>query len=314
MRGRKNKPVPHEDTHRWMVSYADFITLLFAFFVVMYAISSVNVSKYKSLAEGMQTAFDSKASPKSGGPTSTQDSKSTVKTNINEKDQFNQLVKALSALQDSDYHMNPQDGFVELDIKAGALFDSGSANLRPVAIIKLMKLASIIKSLPYPIAIEGYTDNMPIDTEQYPSNWELSSARAASVARSLASFGVEQTRLSVTGYGEQYPIADNANEEGRSKNRRVNVIIAKDKTVPRLINPAISIKEQKQSAVIKPKTNETPAPTSIVGPTTEKPAGPNNAPTAPEAAPQAAPKTPEQPAPSTSAEPTTTNNNNEVSP
>lgn len=313
MRGRKNKTIAHEDTHRWMVSYADFITLLFAFFVVMYAISSVNVSKYKSLAEGMHTAFESKNYDKSVKKISTKEhGKSSVKSPTKGNDQFDQLIKSLSALQDSDYHMNPQDGYVELDIKAGALFDSGSADLRPFAVIKLMKLASIIKTLPYPIAIEGYTDNQPIDTAQYPSNWELSAARAASVARCLSSFGVVQTQLSVTGYGEQYPLADNATEDGRSRNRRVNVIIAKDKTVPRLINPAISIKENKQSVVIEPKKLETPTETSIVGPTKARttPVDSNNA----------APKTVETPADSSKVEsktpvqdsktePTTVNNN-----
>lgn len=269
MRGRKNKAVPHEDTHRWMVSYADFITLLFAFFVVMYAISSVNVSKYKSLAEGMNSAFTSKSKGQSVADVAQtkKDMKTAVESPIKDKDQFNQLIKALSALQDSDYHMNPQDGWVELDIKANALFDSGSANLRPVAVLKLMKLASIIKTLPYSIAIEGYTDNMPIETEQYPSNWELSSARAAAVARTLSSFGVNQKQLSVTGYGEQYPVADNGSEEGRAQNRRVNVIIAKDKTVPRLLDPSISsvkrpqtsnlpVKLEKPQAVTTPTNND----------------------------------------------------------
>ncbi|KTC85748.1 OmpA family protein [Legionella drozanskii] len=253
MRGRKNKVVPHEDTHRWMVSYADFITLLFAFFVVMYAISSVNVSKYKSLAEGMNSAFTSKSKGQSVSTLAQtkKDMKPAVDSPIKDKDQFNQLIKALSALQDSDYHMNPQDGWVELDIKANALFDSGSADLRPVAVLKLMKLASIIKTLPYSIAIEGYTDNMPIETEQYPSNWELSSARAAAVARTLSSFGVNKKQLSVTGYGEQYPVADNGSEEGRAQNRRVNVIIAKDKTVPRLLDPSIS-------TVKRPSTTDLP--------------------------------------------------------
>ncbi|ARG97958.1 OmpA family protein [Legionella micdadei] len=254
MRGRKSKnSVPHEDTHRWMVSYADFITLLFAFFVVMYAISSVNVSKYKSLAEGMHSAFTSKGEGQSVSNVAqtTKELKKAVESPINEKDQFNQLIKALSDLQDSDYQMNPRDGWVELDIKAGALFDSGSADLRPIAVVKLMKLASIIKSLPYPIAIEGYTDNMPIDTEQYPSNWELSSARAAAVARTLTSFGVDQKQMSVTGYGEQYPVASNDTEEGRALNRRVNVIIAKDKAVPRLLDPSMSLTNKNPSNEVK---------------------------------------------------------------
>lgn len=242
---RKNKRVEQEDTHRWMVSYADFITLLFAFFVVMYAISSVNVSKYKSLAEGMHTAFTKKTNEKGiTNIASKEASRTAVDNQINQQDQFNELIKALSDLQDSDYQMNPQNGWVELDIKAGALFDSGSAELRPIAMIKLMKIAEILKKLPYPIALEGYTDNVPIDTPQFPSNWELSSARAAAVARSLTTFGVDSTKISVTGFGEQYPVADNHTEEGRAKNRRVNMVIAKDKTVPRLLNPEATVRDE----------------------------------------------------------------------
>ncbi|KTD12151.1 OmpA family protein [Legionella jamestowniensis] len=266
MQGRKKKADSHEDAHRWVVSYADFITLLFAFFVVMYAISSVNVSKYKSLAQGMHSAFAKKGDKKPlDEPPKLKDPNSPEATS-NPKDPFGELVKSLAELQDSDYQMNPQDGWIELDIKAGALFESGSAELRPIAFVKLMQIADVIKKLPYPIALEGYTDNVPIYTSQYPSNWELSAARAASVARMLTMFGVGQSRITVTGFGEQYPIADNTTEEGRSKNRRVNMIIAKDKTVPRLLNPAIIMKapklvadEEEEDLTInkKTKTNNT---------------------------------------------------------
>lgn len=135
--------------------------------------------------------------------------------------------------------MNSQEGWIELDIKAGSLFDSGTADLTPQAILKLMQLAGKIKDLPYTIVVEGYTDNIPIETPQYPSNWELSAARAASVGRALNSFGVSSDRILVTGYGEQYPIADNSTDEGRGENRRVNIIIVKDRTVTRMFNPQV---------------------------------------------------------------------------
>ncbi|KTD16496.1 flagellar motor protein MotB [Legionella jordanis] len=242
--GRKKKADDHQDAHRWVVSYADFITLLFAFFVVMYAISSVNVSKYKSLAQGMHSAFAQKGDKKpSEDPTNPKEPNSPT-ANKNSDDPFGELVKSLANLQDSDYQMSPQDGWIELDMKAGALFESGSADLRPIAFVKLMQLAGVLQQLPYPIALEGYTDNMPISTAQYPSNWELSAARAASVARLLTIFGVGQGRITVTGFGEQYPVADNSTDEGRAQNRRVNMIIAKDKSVPRLLNPAIIMKNQ----------------------------------------------------------------------
>lgn len=285
MRGRKSKAVAHEDTHRWMVSYADFITLLFAFFVVMYAISSVNVSKYKSLAEGMHSAFTKKGKHQSVAEiASRKEAKSALENPIQEKDQFNELIKALSDLQDSDYHMNPQDGWIELDIKAGALFDSGSADLRPIAVVKLMQLADVIRKLPYPIALEGYTDNVPINTPQYPSNWELSSARAASVARCLTTFGVDQSRITVTGFGEQYPVADNGTEEGRAMNRRVSLIIAKDRTVPRLFNPEMSYKvdQSADNGQTKAKedkavdNNQTEIPNAVDNSQTEIPNKDNN--------------------------------------
>lgn len=239
MRSRKGKTTDkHEDTHRWVVSYADFITLLFAFFVVMYAISSVNVSKYKSLAEGMHSAFSQTG--KKHAQVQNSVSKDAQKASAVDLDAFDDLEKKLAELQDSDYHTNRQNGWIEMDIKSEALFDSGSADLKPLAIIKLMKLANVLKASPYPIALEGYTDNIPISTPQYPSNWELSSARASAVARILTTYGVDPGRITVTGYGEQYPVADNISEEGRTRNRRVNMIIAKDNTIPRLHNPALS--------------------------------------------------------------------------
>lgn len=249
MSRRKAKAVPHEDTHRWMVSYADFITLLFAFFVVMYAISSVNVSKYQSLAHGMHNAFNQKGSQHAPVSSKSPNNGLAASTGSKaaEENAFKALERQLGELQDADYKVNRQEGWIELDIKAGALFDSGSADLRPEAIIKIMKIAKIIKDLPYPVALEGYTDDIPISTPQYPSNWELSSARASALARCLTSFGVQPHRLSVTGFGEQYPMAENTSEEGRSKNRRVNMVIARDKSVSRLLNPEISLIDRQHS-------------------------------------------------------------------
>ncbi|KTC86398.1 OmpA family protein [Legionella brunensis] len=258
MHGRKKKADSHEDTHRWVVSYADFITLLFAFFVVMYAISSINVSKYKSMAQGMHSAFAKKGDKKPVVDEANPKEPISPTATSTPKDPFGELVRSLANLEDSDYQMNPQDGWVELDIKAGALFESGSAELRPIAFVKLMQIADVIRKLPYPIALEGYTDNLPISTSQYPSNWELSAARAASVARMLTMFGVAQSRITVTGFGDQYPVADNATEDGRAKNRRVNMIIAKDKTVPRLLNPAIIMKNPKLTIDDEEEDKETP--------------------------------------------------------
>ncbi|CAM3031352.1 flagellar motor protein MotB [Legionella worsleiensis] len=238
MKSRRNKAEEHIDSHRWVVSYADFITLLFAFFVVMYAISSVNVSKYKSLSDGMKTAFDKKDKSKAVQSSElTKEGPEETVTQGTYNDGLDELSKSLSDLEDGNYKINRQDGWIELQIKAGSLFDSGEAELKAEALIKLMRLAEKISKYPYPVVIEGYTDNMPIETPQYPSNWELSATRAATVGRILNGYGIDTGRILVTGYGDQYPISTNMTEEGRSLNRRVNIIIAANRKIDRLINP-----------------------------------------------------------------------------
>jgi len=242
MKRRKNKrPEEHEDSHRWIVSYADFITILFAFFVVMYAISSLNDSKYKSLEEGMHSAFNKKDKNKATVSTAKiKDGDSHTVTKGTFRDGMDDLNKSLSDLEDGDYKIKRQEGWIELEIKAGSLFDSGSTDLKPEALIKLMSLASKLKGQDYPIAIEGYTDNRPIETPAFPSNWELSAARAATVGRVLNSYGIPKNLLMVTGFGDQFPITDNFTPAARSKNRRVTIIIAKNRNVQRILNPALS--------------------------------------------------------------------------
>lgn len=240
MKSKRNNLDDHVDTHRWVISYADFITLLFAFFVVMYAISSVNISKYKSLSEGMKSAFDKKGHNHGAQPIDTvHPGKELAKTEGKYNDGMDELEKSLSDFKDGDYKIFRNEGWIQLEIKAGSLFNSGDADLKSDAVIKLMQLAGKIRALGYPIVIEGYTDSIPIETPQFPSNWELSSMRAAAVGRILNSYGIDSNRITVTGYGDQYPLADNLTEVGRSQNRRVNIIIAKNKNIDRLLNPGL---------------------------------------------------------------------------
>lgn len=253
MRPRKNKPGQESGgEHRWVISYADFITLLFAFFVVMYSISSVNESKYKSVSEGMHSAFNKKdkhVSDKEKASENNQNEHPAMKKREGDgSDAFTGLGISLESVNDGDYKVHREDGRIEINIQAGALFVKGDAELRSDAVVKLMKIAAIIKELPYPVALEGYTDNLPIETPQYPSNWELSSARAAALARTLATFGVDSSRLSVTGFGDQFPIADNTTSQGRAKNRRVNIVITKSQKDPRSSN----------SSIVEPKKLEFP--------------------------------------------------------
>lgn len=240
MKSKRNNIDEHVDTHRWVISYADFITLLFAFFVVMYAISSVNIGKYKSLSDGMKSAFDKNGHNQGANPTDTVNpGKAMSRTEGKFNDGMDELEKSLSDFKDGDYKIFRHEGWIQLEIKAGSLFDSGDANLKSDAVVKLMQLSSKIKNLSYPIVIEGYTDSIPIETPQFPSNWELSSMRAAAVGRILNCYGIDTNRITVTGYGDQYPLADNFTEVGRSQNRRVNIIIAKSKNIDRLLNPGL---------------------------------------------------------------------------
>ncbi|TAL62385.1 MAG: flagellar motor protein MotD [Legionella sp.] len=238
---KRRRPIEREDNERWIVSYADFITLLFAFFVVMYSISSLNDSKYQSLSEGLHSAFNNKDHGKSVNTTTqVNEGMSETHTLGKFKDGMDDLNKALSDLEDGNYKINHQEGWIELNIKAGSLFKPGNSELNAAAIMKLMALATKLKGQNYPIVIEGYTDNVPIETPQYPSNWELSASRAATVGRVLNGFGVPNRLLMVTGYGEQFPITDNFTPEARSQNRRVVIIIAKNRQVQRILNPALS--------------------------------------------------------------------------
>ncbi len=252
MRSRKRKIEEHVDHHRWIVSYADFITLLFAFFVVMYAISSLNTSKYKSLSEGMNTAFNKKDQENSEQSIEDiKDGPNTKKVYGKFQDGLDDINQSLSELEDQNYKINRQKGWIELDVKSGALFGSGDADIKAEALVKLMQIAGKLKKSHAIVSIEGYTDNVPIETPQYPSNWELSATRAASVGRVLNAYGIDTRRIMVTGYGEQYPISDNVTDVGKALNRRVSIIIAVNRKTKRLLNPALS--KQAHSVVVGDK-------------------------------------------------------------
>lgn len=267
---RRKKEEGHENHERWLVSYADFITLLFAFFVVMYAISSVNEGKYRVLSDALVAAFrnprESVEPVQLGDLTRPSKSKSSTEfierprlpmpmgsVRADDSDQQEsatpqdeaqassraQLVTIAEAIRQALQQLvdqglvNIRDGgqYLEVEIKDSVLFPSASARLQPEAVPVLQKVAAIVRDFPNPIRVEGFTDNLPIDTLLYPSNWELSGARAASVVRLLAGEGVAPTRLSALGYGEFRPIADNGTPEGRAQNRRVvMVVLADDQT------------------------------------------------------------------------------------
>jgi len=229
---RKKRVMEPENHERWLVSYADFITLLFAFFVVMYAVSSVNEGKYRAVANSLDAAFHEP--PRSAQPIQLgeiipvpQNHKQSIPgaqlSSAQVSEEISQEInKTLGDLIKKDIlKLRQQKMWLEVEIKTSILFPSGSAVLEPSALPALSEIASILKNFPHPIQIAGFTDDRPISSVLYRSNWELSAARAASVVHLFNKLGVKPERMSAVGYGEYRPTADNATPEGRNKNRRV---------------------------------------------------------------------------------------------
>lgn len=257
---RKKKPEEHENHERWLVSYADFITLLFAFFVVMYSVSSVNEGKYRVLSNSLTSAFGKKAeaiSPISLGATpktsliSAAATNPLVSMNISSpipsvkssgdgegsgaSDELDEIAAEISEsmkglVEDDLVKIGIGENGIEVEINTSILFQSGSAYLQRDALPTLKKVAKILKGKQHSINVEGFTDNVPINTEIYRSNWELSAARAASVVHLFARTGVDPQKMSAIGYAEYHPVDTNATEKGRKHNRRVVVVIAPLKT------------------------------------------------------------------------------------
>ena len=273
MMRHKHSEEEHQNLERWLVSYADFITLLFAFFVVMYSISSVNEGKYRVLSDSLTAAFSDPKKPApaerahdalsvgdlkraqalSISPTASPTALTTP-TEIDEpidlhggqmqidqaqlNEVANEIERVLAPYIQDDLIAVKRDGsWIEIEMKSGLLFSSGRAELSPESIPMLDKLTDIFKTISNSIHVEGHTDNMPINTREFPSNWELSSARAASVVHQLMRGGVDPGRMAAIAYGEYHPLADNGSEAGRYKNRRV-VIILQSEAVARYKMPS----------------------------------------------------------------------------
>ena len=299
---RKKSAEEHENHERWLVSYADFITLLFAFFVVMYAVSSVNEGKYRVLSDSMVAAFRSPMKSlepiQIGTPTKSQDKlnfglprgpraaapvavppvrgrppfdlpfrmddrkrrphrvppappppmRPPIQVSVPElpegkrdvgitmREVARQIDQAMAELIQRDLiNVRRTSLWIEVEIKNSILFPSGSATLEPSAVPVLQKLAEILRQFPNPLQVEGFTDNIPIRSTVFPSNWELSAGRAASVVHLFTELGIEPERMAAIGYGEHRPNGDNSTPEGRQKNRRVVLVILANPAAPRML-------------------------------------------------------------------------------
>ena len=239
---RREREEP-ENNDRWLVSYADFITLLFAFFVVMYSISSINEGKYKIFAESLDGVFNQperslrpinvgEQIPRGENVDGTEYTQGTLATPNTSEDPLEQISKsmeqAFGALIDAkQMTLRGNETWIEIELNSSLLFPSGDALPNDAAFEIVGQVARILSRYENPIQVEGFTDNLPINTRQYPTNWELSAARAASVVRMMAMEGVHPRRMAAVGYGEFQPVASNDTAEGRSRNRRVVLVVSK---------------------------------------------------------------------------------------
>jgi chemotaxis protein MotB len=241
---RKRIHEEHENLERWLVSYADFITLLFAFFVVMYAISSINEGKYRVLSDSLVNAFKEAPSTdkvivmgerrseilsgggKPIGSQAIQRAQAEKPVTEQMKSIARDVKSAMSALEkQGQVRVTQSPRGITVEISASTLFASGEATLQPQSSNALASVAKVLADIDNPIQVEGHTDNVPINVPAFPSNWELSSARAGSVVRLLVEQGVPPERLVAIGYADNKSIDSNDTPEGRARNRRVNVLI-----------------------------------------------------------------------------------------
>jgi chemotaxis protein MotB len=222
----------HNNHERWLISYADFITLLFAFFVAMYAISSVNEGKFRIFSQSLTSAF---GQAKASGPV--MDDKEYLQALVDRRkarkqsEAMQKIVKDLNLVmgklvQSGLVNVKQTDRGVEMEINASALFDVGEATINPEATSTLAEVAKLLSDGSESVLVEGFTDDVPISTPRYPSNWELSAARASSVVRLFIDHGVAAGRLTAIGQAEKNPVAPNTSPEGRARNRRIAVIIS----------------------------------------------------------------------------------------
>lgn len=249
---RKKEPEKHVNHERWLVSYADFITLLFAVFVTLYAMSQSDKKKAEEVMQSIQQSFGmiqaGAPSPKMNVlPSSqvsvipaikpemafvpgTRSARSQSRTRADEKDfrQIKSSIEAYLVKQSAQSKVSltiTRRGLI-VSLKEAGFFDSGQAQIKPSAYELINTIGEAMSQYNNPLRLEGHTDNIPISTSQFPSNWELSTARAVNGLKYLVkNFDVDPDKISATGYAEFRPLADNATAEGRAKNRRVDLVM-----------------------------------------------------------------------------------------
>jgi chemotaxis protein MotB len=255
---RRKRSRGHSNHERWLVSYADFITLLFAFFVVLYASSQVDQKKVGKLALAIQIAFQDLGvfpastteiplDPNEPMPFSTVQAIQNVKHNaelrriasppddtLSGTEQENDISTLQTELRDAlrneialhEVAMRRESDGLVISLREFGFFDSGSATIKPESLAALNRIASILAIRTYRLRIEGHTDDVPIHNAVIASNWELSTARASAIVRVLIlNHHFPPDRLSAAGYAQYHPIASNLTAQGRAQNRRVDIVV-----------------------------------------------------------------------------------------
>lgn len=238
MSRKKKHHEEHESSERWLLTYADLITLLLGLFVILYAMSKVDQGKFQEVVVALNQAFGGKTIMAGNAgitdipATSAGEAGEDSGESYEQEKLAKQIKESLNEyIQNSKIRLNNSSEGLTIHLAEMLLFDPGSAEVKPEAKIALDQLANTISNLSNDIRIEGHTDNVPINTPQFPSNWHLSIARALNTAYYLMQNGMNPEKISIVGYSEYKPINSNETLDGRAENRRVDIIIRKAEKV-----------------------------------------------------------------------------------
>jgi chemotaxis protein MotB len=239
---RKSEP-EHEPSHeRWLLSYADFITLLLVFFIIMYSMSSLNKAKFDQLVQMLSMSFGGQRSIVAMYNNGVLE-KNFMPSQVRTREQKKLYVKAVSQLQKEiqakEVRVTADKRGIIISLSSDCYFTSGSADLSDSINGVLEKLTDIFQTMPNDIRIEGHTDDVPISpgsglAQRFPTNWELSSQRAVNVLKVLEKLGLDKARVSASAYADSKPIKPNDSEENRALNRRVEIVILNTPTIEKL--------------------------------------------------------------------------------
>lgn len=255
-RHRRHKAAPAENHERWLVSYADFITLLFAFFVVLFATSQADKGKAKQVSESVKSAFEAgkmtaavaailggSVDDKGKGNAALKGPGGAHQPPYSKETKEGKVVELLPSLKvlTEELHKEIDAGRIQISMeprglavsfRQAALFPSGEDDISAEAMDSIATVATAIRKLPNPVRLEGHTDAIPIHTARFRSNWELSAARSIALLELLTTrFDVPRARLSIGGYADIAPVGTNDTPEGRARNRRVDIVILNEKGI-----------------------------------------------------------------------------------